>query len=284
MITTKLNLNDTLPLTCTRAGTCCHGKTVFLNPWELATIAKEKRMIPQDFAKTFCEWGGIKLKFNGVSQYKNQSACSQYVEDFGCSVHLSRPLACRLYPLGRQIQSEKVHYIHQGKEFPCLEGCPAVTELPQMTVGEYLQDQSTKTFEQGQDIYLEVMQQLADIAFELFLDSGLAESGNTETITQWQLMGELTPDELFSKIKSDWQELLQFPEIRELENPVQFASQHSELLMTKAQNEFGVITTLEELQQASILTMAIALHLARSIGADPTALAEHWVETAKSHL
>ena len=89
---------------------------------------------------------------------------------------------------------------------------------------------------------------------------------------------------LFSKIKSDWQDTLQFPEINELENPVQFASQHSELLMTKAQHEFGVITTLEELQQASILTMSMALHLARSIGADPAALVEHWVEIAKNHL
>ena len=284
MITTKLNLEDSLPLTCTRAGTCCHGKTVFLNPWELSTIAQEKRMTPKEFAKKYCEWGGIKLKFNGNSQYKNQSACSQYIEDFGCSVHHGRPLACRLYPLGRQIQSEKIHYIHQGKKFPCLEGCPTVINLPQMTVGVYLQDQSTKMFEQGQDIYLEVVQQLADIAFELFLDSGLSESGNTETIHQWQLMGELSPNELYSTLPSDWQQTLQFPEIKELEDPIQFATQHSELLMDKAQNEFGVITTLEELQQASTLTMAVALHLARSIGADPASLAQHWVETAKNHL
>ena len=284
MITTKLNLEDTLPLTCTRTGTCCHGKTVFLNPWELATIAKEKKTTPQDFAKTYCEWGGIKLKFNGESEYKNQSACSQYVENFGCSVHLGRPLACRLYPLGRQIQSEKVQYIHEGTKFPCLEGCPTVTELPQMTVGEYLQDQSTKDFERGQDNYLEVMQQLADIAFELYLDSGLAHSGNTETIAQWQLMGQLSPDELFASIKKDWQETLLFPEINKLENPTKFATQHSEILLTKAQNEFGVITTLEELQQASVLIMSVALHLARSIGADPKSLSEHWVETAKSHL
>ncbi|MFT7011938.1 MAG: hypothetical protein ACJAWR_001962, partial [Flavobacteriales bacterium] len=44
MITTKLNLEDKLPLTCSRTGTCCHGKTVWLNPWELALISREKKI------------------------------------------------------------------------------------------------------------------------------------------------------------------------------------------------------------------------------------------------
>jgi hypothetical protein len=56
MITTKLQLEDSLPLTCSRAGTCCHGKTVFLNPWELANISKEKKMTPKEFSSEFCEW------------------------------------------------------------------------------------------------------------------------------------------------------------------------------------------------------------------------------------
>ena len=284
MISTKLNLNDSLPLTCSRAGTCCHGKTVFLNPWELATIAKEKKMKPRDFVSQFCDWGGIKLKFEGNEGYKNQKSCSQYIENFGCSVHLGRPLACRLYPLGRQIQNEKIQYIHEGTEFPCLEGCPEVTTLPQMTVNEYLQDQSTKTFEKGQDIYLEIMEQLADIAFELYLDSGLAASGNTETLTKWQLLGKLSPDELYDFIEPDWQQVLIFPEITALECPTEFATLHSEILFTKAQTDFGTITTFEQLQHASILIMAVSLHLARSIGANPESLAKHWVETAKKHL
>ncbi len=42
VVTTKLTLTDELPLTCTRSGTCCHGKTVRLNPWELAHLAEAK--------------------------------------------------------------------------------------------------------------------------------------------------------------------------------------------------------------------------------------------------
>ena len=84
MIVTKLNLGDSLPLTCSRTGTCCHGKTVHVNPWELATIAKAKGLSSRDFATEFCDWGGIKLKFEGEIGYKNQHSCSQYIEDFGC--------------------------------------------------------------------------------------------------------------------------------------------------------------------------------------------------------
>ncbi len=284
MITTQLQLEDSFPLTCSRAGTCCHGKTVFLNPWELATIAQEKKLSAEEFSTQFCEWGGIKLKFNGESQFKNQSACSQYIENFGCSVHLGRPLACRLYPLGRKIQNQETHYIHEGKEFPCLADCPTVTTLPQMTVGEYLKSQSADAFETGQDIYLELVQQLADIAFELYLDSGLAASGNRTTLESWKNLGVLSPEELPKMIREDWLTELILPEIKGVENPTEFATTHSQILFGKAQTEFGNITTLGELEKASTLMMAVTLQLARSIGADAVGLCEHWVETAKKHL
>ena len=269
MITTKLNLEDKLPLTCSRTGTCCHGKTVWLNPWELALISREKKISRTDFIEQFCDFGGIKLKFEGEKGWKDLKSCSQYIPNFGCSVHLGRPLACRLYPLGRQIQSEKVHYIHEGKEFPCLEGCPEVVNLPFMTVGEYIQDQSAGEFEKSQDNHLELMQQLANIAFELFLDTGLAQSGDTETLNEWIKLGQITPDELNVRIGKDWLNALVLPEIESLENPNQFTNQHTQLLLAKAQEQFGTLITFEEVKNASVLIMGVALQLSRSFGADP---------------
>ena len=284
MITTKLQLEDFFPLTCSRAGTCCHGKTVFLNPWELANIAREKKLSPKEFSTEYCEWGGIKLIFNGESTFKNQSACSQYIENFGCSVHLGRPLACRLYPLGRKIQNQETHYIHEGIQFPCLADCPTVITLPQMTVGNYLKDQSAEAFEIGQDNYLKLVQQLADIAFELYLDSGLAASGNRTTLESWKNLGLLSSEELPQMIREDWLSVLIFPEINTIQNPTEFTIAHSDILFDKAQTEFGIITTMSGLETASILMMAVALQLARSIGADAPGICEHWVETAKKHL
>jgi len=284
IVTTKLTTQDKLPLTCSRTGTCCHGKLVLLNPWELLSLAKEKKLTPREFRDRYCEFGGIRLRFDGKIGWKEQQACSQYVENFGCSVHLGRPLSCRLYPLGRQIQSEEVHYIYQGDKFPCLEGCPEVLGLPQLSVGEYLKGQLTDKFEQAQDAYLDLMQNLADIAFVLLLDTCLAESGDTKTLPLWRKMGNELPEELAARIGQEWIDCLMLPEIiDDLDNPTSFARKHNDLLQLKAQEKFGAAQTNQELHEASVEIMGVAMHLAQAIGANPETLAEHWIDTANNH-
>lgn len=94
--------------------------------------------------------------------------------------------------------------MYQGNEFPCLEGCPEVSGLPHLAVGEYLKGQETNKFEKAQDEYLELMQNLADIAFMLLLDTGLAESGDKKTLEIWRKMGNELPEALTQMIDSDW--------------------------------------------------------------------------------
>jgi Fe-S-cluster containining protein len=283
METTSLSLNDKLPLTCSRTGICCHGKRVQLNPWELVCLAYAKQMTVRDFRDTYCDYGGVRLRFNGASGWKAQQACSQYIEGFGCSVHTGRPLSCRLYPLGRQIQSNQVHYMFEGKEFPCLDGCREVLHLQQLTVEEYLEGQQVSLFEKAQDEYLELMQNLADIAFMLLLDTNLATSGDRETLQQWRKMGNMLPEVLVQQIPVEWMDCLMLPDIAQTDDPVLFAKKHSEILQQKAQDEFAHLQTLTELRQASILVMALALQMARSIGADPKTMAEYWVDIAKNN-
>jgi Fe-S-cluster containining protein len=283
-VTTKLSIQDKLPLTCSRTGTCCHGKLVLLNPWELFCLAREKKKSPREFRDLYCEFGGIRLRFDGEVGWKGQQACSQYANNVGCSVHLGRPLSCRLYPLGRQIQNEKVQYIYEGDEFPCLEGCPEVSELPHLSVGEYLKGQLTDKYEKSQDEYLDLMQNLANIAFVLLLETGLAGSGDKETLPLWRKMGKEAPELLADRIGHEWLDCLMLPDIADdLEDPISFARKHNDLLQLKAQEKFGALQTNPELHEASVLIMGVALHLARGIGANPEILAEHWIDTAKNH-
>ncbi len=283
-VTTKLTLADNLPLTCSRSGTCCHGKVVRLNPWELACLAQAKELTPRAFRDRYCEFGGIHLRFDGAPGWKGQPACSQYVPDFGCSVHLGRPLACRLYPLGRQRQGEELFYIHQGSEFPCMDGCPEVLDLPQLSVAAYIAGQATKHFEVAQDAYLELMQNLADIAFVLLLESGLAESGDQKTLRLWREMGREEPEQLAKRLGPEWIDRLMLPELTDgLNDPVAFSHQHDDLLQAKAQESFGMLDTLTDFCDASELMMGLALHLGRGLGANPAELAEHWIKTAKEH-
>ena len=284
MVTTKLSIQDQLPLTCSRRGTCCHGNLVMLNPWELACLAREKKVTPGEFRDLYCDYGGIRLRFDGKAGWKEKKACSQYVDNFGCSVHLGRPLACRLFPLGRQIQSEAVNYMYQGDTFPCLDGCPEVTGLPYLSVGEYLKGQLTEKFEKAQDEYLKLMQNLADTAFVLLLDTGLAESGDRETLPLWRKMANEFLEILPDRIGQEWIDSLMIPDISDdVDDPVSFARKHNDLLQSKAQEEFGALQTNQEFHKASVLIMGVALHLARGLGANPTVLAEHWIATAKKN-
>lgn len=284
MQTTKLTTESILPLTCSRAGTCCFGKAVMLNPWELLSFSIEKKITPREFRDLYCEFGGIQLKFDGTEDKKGQKACSQYIDNFGCSVHLGRPLACRLYPLGRQIQNNKAQYIYEGNRFPCLTDCAEVLELPKMSVGEYLKGQAVGDFEKAQDAYLSVMQNIADIAFELLLDTGLAESGDKKTLSTWREMGAEIPDLLSERIGQEWIDCLMLPEITEnLKDPIAFAEKHNHLLQLKAQKDFSQLETMQEVRYASVLTMGVALHLASGLGADKKLMADHFIATAKQH-
>lgn len=284
MITTKLNQQDKLPLTCTRTGTCCHGKNVNINPWELYCLAREKGISPRAFRDQFCEFGGIRLRFDGPAGWKGLSACSQYTDEFGCSVHLGRPLACRLYPLGRQKQSDETHYIYQETAFPCLEGCPDVVNLPKLSVGEYIQGQDATSFEAAQDDYLEVMQNLADMAFVLLLETDLCKSTTYNTLSLWHEMGNESPEQLASRIGSEWLDFLMLPELdRDFGQPQKFITWHYELLETKAQEAFGTITSEQELYNASGLVMGLALHLSRGLGANPVEMVDHWIGIAKTN-
>lgn len=284
MQTTKLNTESVLPLTCSRSGTCCFGKAVMLNPWELLRLSKEKNMTPRAFRDLYCEFGGIQLRFDGKPDKKGQLACSQYLENVGCSVHQGRPLACRLYPLGRLIQFDTAHYMYEGDQFPCLADCSEVLKLPKMSVDEYLKGQEAGQFEKAQDEYLVVMQNLADIAFELLLNTGLAASGDTKTLALWRVIGYESPELLAERIGNEWMDSLMIPTITNAsEDPVAFTQKHNELLLLKVQQKFGSLQTLQALHGASVLMIAVALHLARGLGADAKGISEHWIETAKSH-
>jgi uncharacterized protein len=281
---TKLTLTESQPLSCSRSGSCCFGKQVYINPWELACLAQAKELTPKEFRDQYCELGGIRLRFDGASSFKGMSACSQYIPDFGCSVHPGRPLVCRLYPLGRQKQNEKQHYMFQGQEFPCLADCPEVLDLPQMRVTDYIAGQATKNFELAQDEYLEIMQNLADAAFVLLLESGLAESGDRKTLNLWREMGSEEPELLTKRLGQEWINRLMLPALTDsLDDSKAFSQRHYDLLIAEAEESLNTLETLSDYSSASGLMMGLALHLGRSLGARPSELAEHWITTAKEY-
>lgn len=281
---TLLNKTDKLALTCSRSGNCCHGNKVLLNPWELACLASEKGISVREFRDLYTEWSGVRLRFKGKVGFNGKQACSQYADERGCSVHVARPLACRLFPLGRQIQNGESTYMYQGDVFPCLDGCAEVLNLPFLSVSKYLIGQQTERWEIAQNAYLELLQTLADIAFELLLESGLAKSDRNATLQQWQLMGNESPDQLAERIGQNWLNNLTIPVIsHNIHQPELFCNQHALLLQEHLQASFGNAHTVEELHKATVLVMALALLLSISIGTEPRLLVNHWIDIARNN-
>ncbi|HSQ40955.1 MAG TPA: YkgJ family cysteine cluster protein [Fibrobacteraceae bacterium] len=280
MNTTPLSLNDVLPLTCTRQGVCCHGNVVHLNPWEVACLAQGRGILPQEFLERYVHPGGTQLRFDGAPGWENRRACNLYEPSKGCPVHSARPLACRLYPLGRERQGDEVRYMHRGQAFPCLKGCPDVQKLPAMSVGVYLEGQQTQDFETAQDGYLELMQDLAEWGFALILETGLPRNAVLRTTHQWRRLGEATSDQRVGQIPSDWATLLLTPSIPlQLGHPEEFIRIHASLLQTKANQSFATESDPDRLCTASTLMMALALQLADGLGANPASLATRWEQT-----
>lgn len=280
---TILQLHEKLPLTCSRKGTCCHGNQVLLNPWELRMLALEKEITPSDFRNEYCDWGGIRLRFAG-HELNQKKACNLYIENSGCSVHKGRPLACRLFPLARKIQNNTVSYVHEGVIFPCLVGCEEVLNLPTMKVETYLLGQETATYELAQDAYLEVMQNIADCSFMLLLDNGLVESGDTKTLSEWNRLTDLSIEKLIIEIPKNWLETIVIPDISpEIINPISFAQMHNDIIQDKIESEYFSDLSINKLSESSVRVMALAILLAKAIGADTHALMSLWIGTAQEN-
>jgi Fe-S-cluster containining protein len=255
---------------------------VCLNPWELARLAAVKGLTSRVFRDRFCEFGGIRLRFANNADWNGLTECSQYVPDFGCSVYAGRPLVCRLYPLGRLRGGKELHYVYMGNRFPCLASCPAVLDSPYLTVADYLAVQDVRAHEAAQDKYMELMQRLADNAFVLLLESGLAASGDRLTISLWRKLGNYDPEHLAQILGPEWIDRLMLPEISGgLADPAAFASRHHEKLQSQAQASFGNLDDFDALRKASGMMMGLALHLGCGLGVNTAELAEHWIVAAK---
>ena len=277
----KLNRHDRLPLTCTREGTCCHGKAVWIHPGELARLAAHLGRPAAAVVKEHTVDGGIRLRFDGPAGWRGLPACTFYLPGQGCSAHPGRPLACRLYPLGRERQGAKVRYLHEGKTFPCLTGCPSVVTLPSLTVGAYLDGQEAGPGEQAQDAYLDLASDLAEAAFAVAFDSGLVAAGHP-LLPAWLAVVAQAPDQRAEALGS-WAETLLGLDADHGEEPGSgpWIATHRAHLQARLQAKFAALPDPAALTAASATCLGLALHLIQSLGGDPTAAAERWLARAK---
>ncbi|MGH8013830.1 MAG: YkgJ family cysteine cluster protein [Candidatus Binataceae bacterium] len=79
--------------TCNQCGLCCHDQVITLSPWDVLRIARAAGISTGEAVARFTTRRGSLLKFGP------DGGCLA-LEEGRCTLHLGRPLACRIYPLG----------------------------------------------------------------------------------------------------------------------------------------------------------------------------------------
>jgi Fe-S-cluster containining protein len=130
--------SDFLQLSCGAEGcssTCCKAAApIILNPYEIARICSESGMTYEDLLDVV-----ETDRANGfpLVMLPRDPACNFWTER-GCRIYPARPLACRLFPLGRVFDNGQSYIV-----LPEANCCSGLAPLPSKSVADYLSEQST---------------------------------------------------------------------------------------------------------------------------------------------
>ena len=137
----RMTADSAFSYACRRCGKCCIDKTIQINPYETARLARRLGETTAQFRERWTDQG-VALKRD------DENRCIFYGEA-GCSVHSDRPLVCRLFPLGRHISS------NGGVRFSHAQFTPEPGGLygEDGRIGDYLQSQGAGPFIAAADAY-----------------------------------------------------------------------------------------------------------------------------------
>lgn len=149
--------DDAFSYHCGACGRCCHGKRIPLGPYDILRLARHFGLMSGEFLRRHAEREGPWLR-------TTEDGVCVFLEAGHCTVHADRPLACRVYPLGRWVTAA-------GEE--------TFRELPPHpeTEGRYGRDSTVAEFlrRQGAPPYLEAVDRYQALFYRLF-DALQAES------------------------------------------------------------------------------------------------------------
>ena len=134
-----LSESDLLQLTCgsdgCSANCCTKSAPIILNPYEIALICRESGMSYEDLLDVV---DTDRAKAFPLVMLPRDPAC-YFFSAKGCRIYQARPLACRLYPLGRVFDHGQSHIVQ-----PELNVCTGFAPSPAGTVGDYLASQDVE--------------------------------------------------------------------------------------------------------------------------------------------
>ena len=151
----QLSQTDPLELSCGSGGcsSICSrtGDPIEHNHYEIALICRESGMTYEDLLD-IVETDRV----NGfpLVMLPRDPACHFWTAT-GCRIYRARPLACRLFPLGRVFDNGRSHMV-----LPERNVCTGLVPSPAKTVADYLRDQDTDVYISMADRWVEFVNEV----------------------------------------------------------------------------------------------------------------------------
>ena len=130
---------------------CTKSAPIILNPYEIAMICKERSMSYEDLLDIV---ETDRAKGFPLVMLPRDPSC-HFWTGRGCSIYRARPLACRLYPLGRVFDHGRSHIV-----LPDLNVCSGLSSSPAKTVADYLREQDTEMLIQMADHWIDFVSEM----------------------------------------------------------------------------------------------------------------------------
>ncbi len=128
---------------CNRCARCCIGRQISLNPYEICRLAQNKGLSTTKFIADYINVETMSLR------HHPDGSCLLLTES-QCGVYEDRPLACRLYPLGRRKSVSGAETFEAIPPDPQTKGIYSDTG----TVGDFLHQQEVNSHLLFADRYL----------------------------------------------------------------------------------------------------------------------------------
>jgi Fe-S-cluster containining protein len=146
---------DLLQLSCGVSGcdsNCCKASApIVLNPYEIALICRESAMSYEDLLDVV---DTDRADGFPLVMLPRDPVC-HFWSGKGCSIYRARPLACRLFPIGRVYDGLQSRFVLPGRNM-----CNGLAPLPAKTVSDYLKTQDVDLQVQMSDRWIEFVNEI----------------------------------------------------------------------------------------------------------------------------
>jgi Fe-S-cluster containining protein len=150
-----LNRHTRFAYVCNRCMSCCRDAHIALDPYELARLARNRRLNTGEFIAQYLHEGGIVLR-------KREDSSCIMLDSHGCGAYSDRPQICRTYPLKR-VQNNGVEIFLRYSQLPTSTG----EYIGEGTIAEFLHAHGAAEYFAAKDRYGELAIRIVTVLAEI---------------------------------------------------------------------------------------------------------------------